>query len=323
MEFSVWDLPAQLDFFTEEFDKENIFGDVGAVIWVLDAQDDYWDAIDNLIQTILKLQDYPRINIEVFLHKMDGLSAEYKADLNRDIQQHITDELADAGCENPPLSFYQTSIYDHTIFEALSKVMQKLVPQLPAIENLMNSLCRASNITKAYLFDASSKTYIAADTSPADIKTYETCSEFIDMIIDFSSLYTWDGGVRRRTNYDPTFRAEATMTYEKDGYGHMHLKEMNRYLVLVCLMSDDTLKNKVYVDYNIERFREGLEEVFAVSRQIRAEPRGAGKAAAAAAAAASAEGAAVAESSAVVGATTAQSCSGASGETTTWAAGAN
>lgn len=35
-------------------------------------------------------------------------------------------------------SFYLTSIYDHSIFEAFSKVVQKLIPQLPTLENLLN-----------------------------------------------------------------------------------------------------------------------------------------------------------------------------------------
>ena len=36
------------------------------------------------------------------------------------------------------LSFYLTSIYDHSIFEAFSKVIQKLIPQLPTLEELLN-----------------------------------------------------------------------------------------------------------------------------------------------------------------------------------------
>lgn len=32
------------------------------------------------------------------------------------------------------------SIYDHSIFEAVSKVVQKLIPQLPTLENLLNIL---------------------------------------------------------------------------------------------------------------------------------------------------------------------------------------
>lgn len=43
-----------------------------------------------------------------------------------------------SGMEQIHLSFYLTSIYDHSIFEAFSKVVQKLIPQLPTLENLLN-----------------------------------------------------------------------------------------------------------------------------------------------------------------------------------------
>lgn len=56
----------------------------------------------------------------------------------RDIHQRATDDLSDAGFDDVCLSFYLTSIYDYSIFEAFSKVVQKLIPQLPKIENLLN-----------------------------------------------------------------------------------------------------------------------------------------------------------------------------------------
>ena len=45
-----------------------------------------------------------------------------------------------AGYDQIHLSFHLTSIYDHSIFEAFSKVVQKLIPQLPTLENLLNIL---------------------------------------------------------------------------------------------------------------------------------------------------------------------------------------
>lgn len=81
----------------------------------------------------------------MFIHKVDALSDEYKIDTQRDIQQRITDELADHDLEHVHLNFYLTSIYDHSIFEAFSKVIQKLIPQLPTLENLLNILCAVNN----------------------------------------------------------------------------------------------------------------------------------------------------------------------------------
>ncbi len=48
---------------------------------------------------------------------MDGLADERKIEAQRDIHQRATDDLADAGLDGIHLSFYLTSIYDHSIFE--------------------------------------------------------------------------------------------------------------------------------------------------------------------------------------------------------------
>lgn len=107
----------------------------------------------------------------------------------RDIHSRATDDLADAGLEGVHLSFHLTSIYDHSIFEAFSKVVQKLIPQLPTLENLLNIFISNSGIEKAFLFDVVSKIYIATDCSPVDMQSYELCCDMIDVVIDLSCIY--------------------------------------------------------------------------------------------------------------------------------------
>lgn len=190
MDFQVWDFPGQIDHLDSPFDFDSIFGEHGALIWVLDAQDDYLEALPKLHPTIIHLQrNYPQINIEVFIHKVDGLSDDYKIDTQRDIVQRTQDELSDAGFDNVQISYHLTSIYDHSIFEAFSKVIQKLIPQLGTLENLLNVLCLNSGIEKAFLFDVLSKIYIATDSSPVDVQSYEICSDYIDVIVDISEIY--------------------------------------------------------------------------------------------------------------------------------------
>ena len=240
MDFQVWDFPGHLDYFDPAFDVDNIFEEIGALIWVIDAQDEYLEAIMRLNTTILNLQhSYPNINVEVFVHKVDGLSEDYKGDTFRDIIQRVQDELSDHGYENAPVSFYQTSIYDHSIFEAFSKVIQKLIPQLPTLEALLDSLCGTCRIEKAYLFDIMSKIYIATDTSPTDIGSYEICSDYIDVVIDVSEIYGWDrpvesgeGGGNGHSeiieigNND----AESLITMERKGNNYLYLREINKYV---------------------------------------------------------------------------------------------
>ena len=62
--------------------------------------------------------------------------------------------LQDAGLENViDLSFYLTSIYDHSIFEAFSKVVQKLIPQLPTLENMLNMFVQVITILTYFWTD--------------------------------------------------------------------------------------------------------------------------------------------------------------------------
>lgn len=46
-----------------------------------------------------------------------------------------------------------------------------------------------SCIEKAFLFDVLSKIYIATDSSPVDMSTYELCCDMIDVVIDISCIY--------------------------------------------------------------------------------------------------------------------------------------
>ena len=98
-----------------------------------------------LHQTVTRAyQVNQNIKFEVFIHKVDGLTDDRKigesrtatecvregnrerermvicpTEAQRDIHQHATEDLSDAGLEGIHLSFYLTSIYDHSIFEVL------------------------------------------------------------------------------------------------------------------------------------------------------------------------------------------------------------
>lgn len=117
----------QIDFFDPAFDSEMIFKGCGALVFVIDARDDYIEALTKLNKTVLKAYAVnTQIKFEVFIHKVDGISDDLKMETQRDIHQRATDDLADAGYDRIHLSFHLTSIYDHSIFEAFSKVVQKV-----------------------------------------------------------------------------------------------------------------------------------------------------------------------------------------------------
>ncbi|GBB95986.1 hypothetical protein RclHR1_02660007 [Rhizophagus clarus] len=290
IDFQVWDFPGQIDYFdTATYDSDVIFGEYGALIFVIDAQDDYIEALNRLHQTVLRAHERNKnLTFEVFIHKVDALSDEFKIDTQRDIQQRTTDELADVGLESIPLSFYLTSIYDHSIFEAFSKVIQKLIPQLPTLENLLNILCANSGIEKAFLFDVNSKIYIATDSSPVDMQTYEICSDMIDVIIDISEIYGrttsfyqindeiyGDDQTQVETNgkaggdYGTTTDTanDAASLIKLNNGMVLCLRGVNRFLALVCLLRSDNFEKHGLIDYNFQCFKQAIADVFELKRR--------------------------------------------------------
>ncbi|XP_046864420.1 ras-related GTP-binding protein C-like [Xenia sp. Carnegie-2017] len=260
VQFQIWDFPGQIDFFDPAFDSELIFGNCGALVFVIDAQDEYTEALKKLHSTVTRAYKVnPDIKFEVFIHKVDGISDDHKIDIQRDIHQRANDELADAGLDGLYLSFYLTSIYDHSIFEAFSKVVQKLIPQLPTLENLLDILITRSGIEKAFLFDVVSKIYIATDSSPVDMQSYELCCDMIDVVIDISCIY----GLQE-DGEGSAYDQETLSTIRMNNTTVLYLREVNKFLALVCILREENFDKRGLIDYNFLCFRNAIQEVFDV-----------------------------------------------------------
>lgn len=287
VQFAVWDFPGQIDFFDPEiYDGDSLFMGTGAVIFVIDAQDDYveMEAIQKLTLTVTRaFKANPGLHFEVFIHKVDSLSDDTRMETQRDIHQRVQDELQDAGLENViDLSFYLTSIYDHSIFEAFSKVVQKLIPQLPTLENMLNMFVQHSNAEKAFLFDVVSKIYIATDSSPVDMQSYELCCDMIDLVIDVSCIY----GLATEID-SSSFDEKSGSLVRLNNNTVLYLREIDRVLALVCILREENYprppdsiyptvpfeeirpSNVAVIELNTASLRKGIKQVFEVGAHFR------------------------------------------------------
>jgi Ras-related GTP-binding protein C/D len=271
-----------------------IFRRGGALVFVIDAQDDenqFSDAIEYFI-AIAKIayKVNPRLHFDVLIHKVDGdayLSDDHKSECQNEIKKSITEELHDANLNIRP-SFHLTSIYDHTIFEAFSKIVQSLISQLPLLEKLLDGLIASCSMEKAFLFDVVSKIYVATDSNPVDMQTYELCSDMIDVVIDVSCIY----GIKGGKGADSLAYDQETASVIKLSNNYvLYLREVNRYLALVCLMRADAYAKSGLIEYNLSCFRKAIAQLLDVKNKT-------GKDAAAPASAAAATAASAASASA-------------------------
>ncbi|KAI4469713.1 hypothetical protein MML48_1g14569 [Holotrichia oblita] len=229
-----------------------------------ESKDDYIEALHKLNLTVTKAYKVnPKIIFEVFIHKVDGLGDDCKMETQRDIHQRANDELNDAGYDQIHLSLHLTSIYDHSIFEAFSKVVQKLIPQLPALENLLNILNTNSAIEKSFLFDVVSKIYIATDSTPVDMQSYELCCDMIDVVIDVSWIY----GIKEDQDA-AAFDDQSSSLIKLNNGTVLYLREVNKFLALVCILREDNFDHKGIIDYNFLCFREAIQQVFELRNKL-------------------------------------------------------
>lgn len=268
IDLSVMELPGQLNYFEPTYDSERLFSLVGALVYVIDSQDEYLNALTNLSMIIeYAYKVNPKIHIEVLIHKIDGLLEDYRIDAQRDIMQRTGDELLDLGLEGVQVSFYLTSIFDHSIYEAFSRIVQKLIPELPSLENMLDSLVVHSSIDKVFLFDVNSKIYVATDSSPVDIQTYEVCAEFIDITIDLDDLYVDND---RKIIKDNGVKAISCLL---NGLV-LYLKQMIRGLALVALIRNDDASEEqqdmdevlTIIDYNVNCFKKALAKMWEAAK---------------------------------------------------------
>lgn len=276
IDLSVMELPGQLNYFEPNYDSERLFSSVGALVYVIDSQDEYLNALTNLSMIIdFAYRVNPKINIEVLIHKVDGLSEDYRMDAQQDIMQRTGDELLDLGLEGVLVSFYLTSIFDHSVYEAFSRIVQRLIPELPSLEHMLDNLVQHSSIDKVFLFDVNSKIYVATDSLPVDIQTYEVCAEFIDITIDLDDLY-----IENDQNSNKSGVKGADANKELRSVSHLssgstlYLKQMIRGLALVALIRNegfndtaaDSEKSLTIIEYNVDLFKQALIKMWTPKR---------------------------------------------------------
>ncbi|VEL19857.1 unnamed protein product [Protopolystoma xenopodis] len=93
VKYEVWDLPGHLD---AVFQSPYLFSQACAIVFVIDAQLDYMQALQRLSAFIdSAYRSNPNIKIEVFIHKVDCLTDDRKIEVQRDITQRVGSVIDD------------------------------------------------------------------------------------------------------------------------------------------------------------------------------------------------------------------------------------
>lgn len=285
VQFQLLDFPGNYTFHNENGDKNSnntenktnnssskvtaaqIFNRKCVLVFVIDAQDEetYNEAVDYFLQVAaVAYKVNPKIEVDILIHKTEDPYLSEDNKLN-DIKKSIRDELHDARIGIRP-DFHQTSIYDHSIFEGFSKIVHKLISQYGLLENLLNGLIESCGMEKSFLFDVVSKIYVATDSNPVNMKTYELCSDMIDVVIDVSCIY----GLKGKGDV-LAYDADSASIIKLSNGSVLYLREVNKYLALVCRMRKEAFVKSGLVEYNFGQFKQAIAQLFEAKEKFTAD----------------------------------------------------
>jgi Ras-related GTP-binding protein C/D len=290
VKFEVWDFPGQNDPLggggatgasaggSRSTIAANILENCGAIVFVMDCTDNVEDATKRLIETVCAAHAVnPDLCVEVFLHKVDALNEVQQNDQLLQVRRSVEDVVKGRidGKRQLRLSFNLTSIYDHSVFQAFSVVVQKLIrTQLPYVLELLGMLNGNSQLDLTYLFLSRSKIFIGeVERNRTRTRTYDLCSDAIDVMMRVEGIYGGHAFAKKNVPQikhqpDEASGSASSSTHLASSVFHLssddviYVRELPNELTVVMMLRDDAFQNKALIDFNVNVFSNAVSEVF-------------------------------------------------------------
>ncbi|KAJ2804085.1 hypothetical protein H4S07_004307 [Coemansia furcata] len=255
---SVYDFPGVDDYAETQYStfSASVYGgEYTSLVYVIDSQGDIQTSLSTMYSIIRTAQSVNvDIPINIFINKVDGLSEELKQDIQQDIQNRVMKTMTYESLNSTYVQFFLTTIFDETIREALSRVVRRLVPRYTTLETILNSFCSKSSLDKVFLFDISTKVYLATDSSPTDPLLYMFSCHTLEIIEDMGSMCTAYAGSEDEAGLQKTVVGMA-------GNTKIFVYQVNSYLTLLCLGSLPIARQDSLLEFNGSKIAQAIRKI--------------------------------------------------------------
>ncbi|KAG8820986.1 hypothetical protein FRC19_008466 [Serendipita sp. 401] len=264
----LWDLPGNEDVLDE--DLQQYLQLVHAVVFVIDINDHWFNPIAQFSDMLAAATEAKALHLvfHIFVHKMETLANENKNAKFNDIQRRINDEIDEQNLQSSPLvrsiAFHATSIYDHSIYEAFSSVVTRLIPQetLGQYENLLNSVHLSCGSKYAFLFDLKACLRLSANQETHEMPTFSLSVEYLKLLTSMSGAI--GTGLREGTT-DDAYSCQLVLSETIVAFW-----QINKELCLIMgLSSANWRAQRATIEYNVLMYRETLLRVLEVIEKHR------------------------------------------------------
>ncbi|KAI9501339.1 GTP-binding protein gtr2 [Coemansia spiralis] len=256
---TIYDFPG-IDYYSEtQYNPPNpaIYeGDYTSLVFVIDSQGDFQNSLATLFSVIRTAQAVnPQLPINIFINKVDSLSEELKQDVHQDMQQQVWKTMRYENLNSAYVQFFLTTIFHDDIREALSRVVQRLVPNHSSLETILNSFCSKSSLDKVFLFDVTTKIYLAMDSSPTDPQIFRFAFETLKAMDDVSQLC-----IEYLPPSDDGMMSQK-VTFDLEGSIRVFVYQVNSYLSLLCVGSTQVIRQKSLLEFNGSKVAKAIRQI--------------------------------------------------------------
>ena len=235
----------------------------------MEQQMDYFRK--NILPIINKFKN---ISLYIFIHKIDYyncnsiLQSQYNEEVKQiksKIEEQIYPEFEEDKFKN---NFFITSIYDSTLIEAFSNILQNMIPHNRNLCFLLSKF----GLKNSYIFDINNKFCLAKDVEmgKANENMFEICINMLDFVIEMAHIY--DENEDKiidfdEDNFDEDMEYQLEIKNLKNGIPDSKSIVAFYYifqnLALIFIIKKDSFeKNKIFIEGNINVLRQGVKNIF-------------------------------------------------------------
>ena len=228
-------------------------------------QTDYFK--NNILPIINK---YKAISLYIFIHNIDNYNTNsiFQTQYNDDIQNSIIktySEYNKINIDEFKKNFFKTSIYNSTLYEAFSSILQNTLIQNRNLSILVDEVCKNSFIDNAYLFDINNKFCLAYYSSLKKVNMFDICLSMIDFALNMCNIYE-ESDNKINDNFDEDLDYSLEIDNYKNGLPDskniIFFKYIFKNLALISVMNKEKYEKLYLVEHNINVFKKGVIKIF-------------------------------------------------------------
>jgi hypothetical protein len=275
---NIIEFPSSFNYINNFKECEQYLKKCNALIFIIDynpVKESKIEQIDYFKNNILPiLNKYPNISLYIFIHKIDNynfnaiLQSQYNEEIRQiqsQIEQQIYPKYEEDKFKN---KLFITSIYNHTLIEAFSNILQNILPQNKNLCILLSKF----GLKNTYIFDINNKFCLAKEIEMGkeNENMFEICVNMIDFVMEMATIYDENEDKMIDSdddNFDEDMEYQLEIKNLKNGIPDsksiIAFYYIFKNLALIFIIKKDAFeKNKISIDANINILKQGIKKIF-------------------------------------------------------------